>query len=283
MIVFMTAEIYSMNFSSENERKKCCCSYQFVNHIAKLIDPKRYKLDDLTDKQKENIIYSDAEYVIIGNKAIVNNLCAIKDNKYSNKYLIIYTFIEYFHGAHVYCFITYFDNDRYDKYGQNPSMVKYFLQQIMRLSDGSSIPNSENLYFYDDVLLMCDMFNRLHNFILRFTKFGKNNDTRITSYADILWADVKYSTPLIGNILFDSQYPYFTIIEMSRKTTYDLCGCETQKFNHNNNKYVIIDMLSLVKNDTSVMFTTYSTDDYLKVLPINKHVEIEKVNMKDIL
>ena len=259
----MDTEVYSAHIGSNNKNNHDALA--FLNHIAKLIQPLRCKIANLNDVQKENIIYIDDEYAIIGNKNMVHNLCAVKDTKYNNKYLIVYT-LYHCSRNEVYCFIVYF-NDSW------PHTRKYITQSIMNLSTKSSTPNSQNLYFHDDVLLMCDKFTEMQNFIFRFTKFSENYDSRCESYENVLWSNAQYSTPLRGNVLFDLQFSHLVTIEMTSKNTYDLCGWETQKFNQQNKKYVIIDMLSVTKNNDNVMFTTYPTDDYLSVLPTIVHVD----------
>jgi hypothetical protein len=268
-------EIYSTHVENKVET-----DYErtfLLKRIAHLISPRLCKINELSETQKENVIYSDQiknDAIVINDKSVSNYICAIKDKKYDNKYLIIYTLMESRYTNYVFGFFVYFDNTP-NSWSNFPRKYHFVSKSIMRLSHKCQIPSSNNTILYDDVLFMCDHFCETRGSIFRFVKFDTSFDTRDETYINLIWYDAKYSTQIIGEFVNNNDSPHLAIIEMHGRCQYDLGGWETQKFNEQNKKFIIFDLESITKNSDKLNFTVYMTDDYEKCISQNLLVKKE--------
>jgi hypothetical protein len=109
----MEKEIYSTRAEDKVESKIYSDHERSIllKNNAHMISPKLCKFDELNEIEKKNVVYSDPvkNMAIVINREVSSYICVIKDKKYDNKYLIIYTLIESHIANCVFGFFVYFD------------------------------------------------------------------------------------------------------------------------------------------------------------------------------
>lgn len=295
----------------------------FIKYIVDKMTIKLIQLSDTSNTinktinfKNYNLLYKDNKYIIIKERNNFNNLiqCVIKDNKYENKYLILFTMDSGCTTRYIYGYIVYFDDNN------NINKQLYIKQHLFDYDWRDCWPSNENIYMYDDNILFLYTHRDTHTYFLKMCKiitYGQYDcveNMYITSlfdsslYGNLVENELIKQLPnelkqlqtimnlnnndidtekeinkILSNMrniyshIKNKQYVVINVIKHENRNWINL--------NKDNKLYVVIDIGSFIieKNRKSklgdnrniLLFSTYATNDYNEI--INKPEQITEI------
>lgn len=181
------------------------------------------------------------------------NIFAIKDHKYTNKFLIIYTIIDGRINEHLFGFVVYFDEsgEVYDKKIITSSIAEYDSRNVR--------PNHNNLYLHDDKLIFLFIHRDTKTFFMKLVQFSPTTNS---NKINIIFKSAMYCSSYGGTIIPTNNHKYIV-------TEANIGWQHENQSDDKFQKYIIYDITSIaLLNDTKAMFERHFTDDYKLITDI---------------
>jgi hypothetical protein len=248
----------STNYSEKLEK------LSLLKYIIDTIEIKLYQkgYNDENTKYKKILYDDENQQIVLLNELLLDyNMLAIKDTKYNNKFLILFSLKHYYTDYNIFGFIVYFNKEC-------KILEKKIITSVITNYDNRNVTvNNKNIFMYDNHITFIYTHRDLRTFNIDFIKIQEET---YENNIDIILKSCYYNNKYSGKII-NTNNPRYIVIDTTNKYSDVKQKC---------NKYIIYDITSLKKiTDIKAEINYYDVDYYNDI--IDKVVEKDEINEYD--